>query len=188
VGHAAHALALPDRSRFRHRPEDTALYQAVAGHWPEFLERADAHGGLPKFVVKEFEGYLDCGRLDRGCLTSPRSASNEAEKKTPVISGDACVGNICPLATAYEALRFDALKARSAGGHAGLIVLLREGLAAWATRCGDWIGGQRHSSSIGSPPAAFSTPSISDPSRAAVVSALANMILPALANPTEALP
>jgi hypothetical protein len=27
-----------------------------------------AQGGLPKFVVKEFEEYLGCGRLDRGCL------------------------------------------------------------------------------------------------------------------------
>jgi len=68
VDHAAHALALPDRSRFRHRPEDTALYHAVAEHWSAFQERAQAQGGLPKFVVKEFEGYLDCGRLDRGCL------------------------------------------------------------------------------------------------------------------------
>jgi hypothetical protein len=68
VGHAAHALAAPDRSRFRHRPEDTALYQAVTEHWPAFRERAEAQGGLPRFVVKEFEEYLDCGRLDRGCL------------------------------------------------------------------------------------------------------------------------
>lgn len=44
------------------------MYQAVAEHWPAFQERADAHGGLPKFVVKEFEEYLGCGRLDRGCL------------------------------------------------------------------------------------------------------------------------
>ncbi len=68
MGHAAHALALPDRSRFRHRPEDTALYQAVAAHWSAFQERAEAQGGLPRFVVKEFEEYLGCGRLDRGCL------------------------------------------------------------------------------------------------------------------------
>ncbi len=68
MGHPAHALAAVDRSRFRHRPEDTVLYQAVAAHWPAFHERAASQGGLPKFVVKEFEEYLDCGRLDRGCL------------------------------------------------------------------------------------------------------------------------
>ena len=59
MGHAAHALAAPDRSRFRHRPEDTALYQAVTEHWPAFRERAEAQGGLPRFVVKEFEEFLD---------------------------------------------------------------------------------------------------------------------------------
>ncbi len=67
MGHAAHALAFPDRSRFRHRPEDTAPYQAVQAHWPAFRERAEARSGLPKFVIKEFQGYLDCGRLRLEC-------------------------------------------------------------------------------------------------------------------------
>ncbi|MBE7481570.1 MAG: transposase zinc-binding domain-containing protein [Polyangiaceae bacterium] len=44
------------------------LYQTVAEHWPAFLERAEEHGGLPRFVVKEFEEYLRCGRLEHGCL------------------------------------------------------------------------------------------------------------------------
>ena len=44
------------------------LYQTVAGHWPAFLEQAEEHGGLPRFVVKEFEEYLRCGRLEHGCL------------------------------------------------------------------------------------------------------------------------
>jgi hypothetical protein len=26
------------------------------------------HGGLPRFVIKQFEEYLRCGRLDHGCL------------------------------------------------------------------------------------------------------------------------
>jgi hypothetical protein len=68
VGHPAHALAQFERSRFRHRPESTVLYQTVAEHWPAFLERAEQHGGLPRFVVKEFEEYLRCGRLEHGCL------------------------------------------------------------------------------------------------------------------------
>ena len=68
MGHSAHALALPERSRSRHRPESTVLYQTVAEHWPAFLERAGEHGGLPRFVVKEFEEYLRCGRLEHGCL------------------------------------------------------------------------------------------------------------------------
>jgi Transposase zinc-binding domain len=70
VGHPAHARREPERSRFRfrHRPESTVLYQTVAEHWPAFLERAEGHGGLPRFVVKEFEQYLRCGLLEHGCL------------------------------------------------------------------------------------------------------------------------
>jgi hypothetical protein len=40
VGHPAHALGQPKRTRFRHRPESTVLYQRVAEHWPAFVERA----------------------------------------------------------------------------------------------------------------------------------------------------
>ena len=35
---------------------------------------------------------------------------------------------------AYEQLRSDVLEGGSAGGHFGLVVLLREGLAAWMAR------------------------------------------------------
>jgi hypothetical protein len=68
VGHPAHLRAEPGRSRIRHRPEGTVLYQAVAQHWPAFLERAGEHGGLPRFVVREFEEFLRCGRPEHGCL------------------------------------------------------------------------------------------------------------------------
>ncbi len=44
------------------------LYQTVAERWPAFLERAEQHGGLPRFVVREFEEYLRCGQLKHGCL------------------------------------------------------------------------------------------------------------------------
>lgn len=44
------------------------LYRCVEAHWPAFLERAQEAGGLPKFVVQEFEAYLLCGRLEAGCL------------------------------------------------------------------------------------------------------------------------
>ncbi|MBX3131744.1 MAG: hypothetical protein KF718_33815 [Polyangiaceae bacterium] len=59
MGHPAHAFPEPDRSRFRHRPESTVLYQAVAEYWPAFLERAEEHGGLPRFVVQELAGVRD---------------------------------------------------------------------------------------------------------------------------------
>ena len=52
----------------RRRPEQSVLYQVVAQHWPAFRERAEEAGGLPKFIIDEFDAYLDCGRLDAGCL------------------------------------------------------------------------------------------------------------------------
>jgi hypothetical protein len=52
----------------RRRPEETALYQCVAEHWPEFRERMEEHGGLPRFIEEEFEAFLRCGRLEAGCL------------------------------------------------------------------------------------------------------------------------
>lgn len=52
----------------RRRPEDTVLHRILRAHWPAFLERAEEAGGLPKFVVREFEEYLDCGLLERGLV------------------------------------------------------------------------------------------------------------------------
>ncbi|MBI2892543.1 MAG: transposase zinc-binding domain-containing protein [Deltaproteobacteria bacterium] len=40
----------------------------MKAHWEQFRERAEDAGGLPTFVVREFEEYLSCGILDRGCL------------------------------------------------------------------------------------------------------------------------
>ena len=52
----------------RRRPEETLLYQLVREHWPRFLERAEEQGGLPRFVVREFEKYLRCGLLEHGLV------------------------------------------------------------------------------------------------------------------------
>ena len=66
---AKHAHGRADGEAFqRHLLEETVLYQCVAAHWPGFLERAEEAGGLPKFVVREFEAFLSCGRLEAGCL------------------------------------------------------------------------------------------------------------------------
>jgi hypothetical protein len=40
----------------------------VAERWPLFREQLEEAGGLPKFVVREFEEYLKCGLLEEGCL------------------------------------------------------------------------------------------------------------------------
>jgi hypothetical protein len=53
----------------RRRPEQSALYKIIQAYWPEFAERAEAIGGLPDFVKREFEAYLDCGILERGFVS-----------------------------------------------------------------------------------------------------------------------
>ena len=50
--------ATPRRDGYeRRRPDETLLYQLIEEHWPTFLERADQSGGLPDFIVEEFEAY-----------------------------------------------------------------------------------------------------------------------------------
>ena len=66
MGHA-HARPAGEGYR-RHQPEETVLYQTVATYWPSFQEQAEEHGGLPKFVAREFDEYLRCGILEYGCL------------------------------------------------------------------------------------------------------------------------
>ena len=53
----------------RHRPETTLLYQIVQEYWPEFqAELASNDKYLPAHVIKEFDEYLKCGRLEHGFL------------------------------------------------------------------------------------------------------------------------
>jgi len=53
----------------RHTPETTLLYQLVERHWPEFKAMLTAQGKqLPGYVVREFDDYLKCGRLEHGFL------------------------------------------------------------------------------------------------------------------------
>ena len=69
AAHLAHGAASPAVGSYRRRrPEDTALYRCVEQHWDRFLEQAEQAGGLPRFVVREVEDYLRCGRLEHGCL------------------------------------------------------------------------------------------------------------------------
>jgi ribosomal protein S27E len=45
------------------------LYQIVQEYWPEFQAELAIHGKtLPKYVTKEFDEYLKCGRLEHGFL------------------------------------------------------------------------------------------------------------------------
>ncbi len=52
-----------------HRPEQSLLYQTVEKHYPDFLEQLANQGkSLPRYVQREFEEYLKCGRLEHGFL------------------------------------------------------------------------------------------------------------------------
>ena len=68
VHHANAPAAVRPDGYERRRPEQTVLYQTIAAHWPAFRQRMEDNGSLPKFVVTEFEEYLNCGILERGCL------------------------------------------------------------------------------------------------------------------------
>ena len=61
-------LAAPSSVVYRRRrPEESDLYRCIANNLRPFLARvAAAERSLPRFVGDEIEGYLDCGRLDRG--------------------------------------------------------------------------------------------------------------------------
>ncbi|MGQ0836634.1 MAG: transposase zinc-binding domain-containing protein, partial [Gammaproteobacteria bacterium] len=53
----------------RHRPEQTLLYRIIEQHYPAFLaQRAAEEHPLPRYVQREFEAYLKCGRLEYGFL------------------------------------------------------------------------------------------------------------------------
>ena len=64
----------------RHQPEQTLLYQLVEACYPAFVEHLAARErALPAHVVREFEAYLKCGRLEHGFLRV-RCADCHAER------------------------------------------------------------------------------------------------------------
>jgi hypothetical protein len=51
----------------RHRPETTLLYQLVERYYPEFTANLAEQGKyLPKYIEREFDEFLHCGRLEYG--------------------------------------------------------------------------------------------------------------------------
>jgi ribosomal protein S27E len=53
----------------RHRPEQTLLYQIVDEYYPAFVALLAEQGKeLPGYVQREFEAFLQCGRLEHGFL------------------------------------------------------------------------------------------------------------------------
>src|SRR3979409_1271110 len=57
------------KQRSRHRPEETQFCQIIDDNYADFLARFEAEGrSLPRFLRREFEDYLKCGRLEHGFL------------------------------------------------------------------------------------------------------------------------
>lgn len=53
----------------RHWSAQTPLYQLIERHWPEFQSHIGQSGSyLPRHVTREFDKYLECGRLAHGFL------------------------------------------------------------------------------------------------------------------------
>ncbi|MFT7547206.1 MAG: hypothetical protein ACI9VI_001038 [Candidatus Azotimanducaceae bacterium] len=53
----------------RHCAETTLLYQLVERHWPDFKAMLSAQGKQrPGYVVRDFDDYLKCGRLEHSFL------------------------------------------------------------------------------------------------------------------------
>lgn len=53
----------------RHGPEQTLLYQLVEQHYPALVDHLTARDAtLPKYVAREFDAFLKCGRLEHGFL------------------------------------------------------------------------------------------------------------------------
>jgi len=67
---AAHRCAALPPGYAPRKPEQTLLHQTLSVHWPAFRRRAEAHGGLPDFVVSEVEDFLQCGLFEHGCVVA----------------------------------------------------------------------------------------------------------------------
>jgi hypothetical protein len=53
----------------RHQPENTLLYQIIDEYYPHFLAFMEQQGrSIPLYVQREFDDYLQCGRLEHGFL------------------------------------------------------------------------------------------------------------------------
>jgi len=79
MAHAAHAARLAASGYVRRQPEQTLLHQTLSKYWPAFVRRADEHGGLPEFVVREVEDYLTCGILEHGCVVTRCSGCGDEQ-------------------------------------------------------------------------------------------------------------
>ena len=80
-------------------PVETPLHWAVREGLADFLEAAEAKGGLPPYILKEFNAYVSCGDLSRG-FVRVKCSSCQVEFRV----GFSCKGrNVCPSCGAKRA-------------------------------------------------------------------------------------
>jgi len=103
-----------------------------------------------------------------------RARARSAEKKTGLTRFAASSGE-CLFATAYEQLRTGALAGVGTGSHFGLVVLLREGVAAWIASAPAQSVTETPARKERPVPRA-ATPLVDDGIHAAMVAILANMV------------
>ncbi|MEJ2419125.1 MAG: transposase zinc-binding domain-containing protein, partial [Exilibacterium sp.] len=66
---ARNATASLSPSYERHLPEHSLLYQLVEQHYPAFKASLEDQGrSLPRYIQREFDDFLQCGRLEYGFL------------------------------------------------------------------------------------------------------------------------
>ena len=66
---ARNATANPSKNYERHQPEQMLLYQLVEQYYPDFkASLADRGQSLPHYIQREFDDFLQCGRLEYGFL------------------------------------------------------------------------------------------------------------------------
>ncbi len=152
--------------------------------WP--AQSAQVERGCDGLLASRTEGrsnarLIAVGGPGSGALRSQgppsqhRACPGTPEKKTPVASpGAATLREDHSTVAAYEQLRTQVLEGAPFGGHFGLIVLLREGVAAWIAR--------RSVCSTPTQPATGShhgwvTPRLDDADQASIVRVLASMAM-----------
>ena len=102
----------------RHKPEETRLYKVVSENWLSFQRAREQEGRtVPKFVVKEFEGYLRCGILAHGFARGrPAGCTVVNAKSIALWPSPAKAGDGAPPAVPEEWLRWP-LTSSTPGSH-----------------------------------------------------------------------
>jgi hypothetical protein len=112
----------------------------------------------------------------QGSPPERRASARSTEKKTGLILFGA-TSSACPFAAVYEELRNGALTGVSTGSHFGLVVLLREGIAAWIASTSTRPATPTTAGVKERPAPRAAALLVGDAIRADIVAVLANMVM-----------